>query len=139
MKIFLFKEQSSQPLVGHPWRAVCNIYCAALFKSAFFNLALHYDIVRMSVYSDVCVVFLQVLDGTPENAVNPAITCDSMDGYIFIIIEPFAIFDMFVCRFITPKNRKHSMDIISFADQMTSSIFNVEKRIRNTPMIKIDY
>ena len=86
-------------MICHSRRSVRHIYRAASLKAVPFNLLLHHDIACMGVYSDVCVVSFAICNSAPEYAVNISVACYSMDGYIFIVIEPFAIFDMFICWF----------------------------------------
>ena len=109
------------PLVCNSCRSVCNIYSAAPLKAAFLNLVLHDYVAFVGVYADVFIAAFAVSYGTVEYAVKLPVACDSMDGYIFIIIGPAAVFDIFVCGFLAFKKRKHTMWHFIVAYQMAGS------------------
>ena len=84
-------------------RTIFYIYNTAFCKTVLFHQLLHNPIIGMGIHSDIPGNIFTVIRNTLKQSMHLSIPGKPVDCKIWFIIQPVAVFNMFICRVCTFK------------------------------------
>ena len=115
----------------------------AAFDEAFvFEGALHDLVVGVCVNTDILRDAFAKIGGGFENTAHRAVSGDTMDRDVRIIVQPFAVFDVTVRRIVARKQRENAVYAIVVINDVTATVHNIinyhfARRISASPLMRI--
>lgn len=123
-------------------RTIFYIYNTAFCKTVLFHQLLHNPIIGMGIHSDIPGNIFTVIRNTLKQSMHLSIPGKPVDCKIWFIIQPVAVFNMFICRICTFKQCTYPMYPIFVVYYLAGILMNVRPnqffiRIKMSPLCRI--